>query len=99
LAPNRIFIFSVTGVPRLGPSIDSVAFDGKKTLTISGSQFGSAPQVAINGQDRTDFLASSTDTSITLKGKAKRLGLRSGDNTLQVTDSTGAASNLFTFTL
>src|SRR5262249_8304589 len=27
----------------LAPSIDSVAFDGRKTLTISGSQFGSAP--------------------------------------------------------
>src|SRR5262249_21599912 len=99
LAPNRIYIYSVTGVSRPGPFIDSAGFDGKKTLTISGSQFGSAPQVSINGQDRTDFVASSTDTSINLKGKAKRLGLKSGDNTLQVIDSTGATSDLFTFAL
>jgi hypothetical protein len=83
----------------LAPAIDSVAYDGRKTLTISGSQFGAAPRVSINDQDKTDFIASSTDTSITIKGKAKRLGLKSGNNTLQVIDSAGTTSNVFTLIL
>lgn len=82
-----------------GPSISSAVFDGTKKLTISGSNFGSAPRVFIKDVERTDFVASATDVSIQLKGKAKKLGLKSGDNTIQVLDSSGTPSNTFVLKL
>ncbi|HVF89375.1 MAG TPA: S8 family serine peptidase [Blastocatellia bacterium] len=77
------------------PVISSVTFDGKKKVVISGSKFGSSPRVLINGSDRTSFVSSSSETSILLKGKAKKLGLKSGDNTVQVNNASGTSSNAF----
>lgn len=87
------------GVTIPKPQISSVVFDAPKKLTISGSQFGSAPRVLIDDVERTDFVIGATDVSIQLKGKAKKLGLKSGDNTIQVLDSSGASSNTFVLKL
>lgn len=81
------------------PSINSVSFDGTKRLTLDGSSFGDAPIVLINGEDRSFKIAESSDTSIVLKGKFKKLGLRTGSNTVQVTTSANLSSNIFTITL
>jgi minor extracellular serine protease Vpr len=81
--------------PATGPSINAIEFDGKKKVKITGSEFGNAPRVLINDSDQTDFISSVSDTKIQLKGKAKKLGLKSGDNTVQVIDASGAASNIF----
>ena len=35
---------------------------------------------------------------LNLKAKKKKLGIKSGDNTVQVMDATGLISNIFTFT-
>jgi hypothetical protein len=81
------------------PSIVSVAFDGRKRLTIDGKGFGDSPTVMVNGEDRSFRIAESSDTSILLTGKIKKLGLRSGDNTVQVITSDSLSSNVFTITV
>ena len=81
------------------PSIVSVAFDGRKRLTIDGKGFGDSPTVMVNGEDRSFRIAESSDTSILLAGKIKKLGLRSGDNTVQVITSDSLSSNVFTITV
>jgi photosystem II stability/assembly factor-like uncharacterized protein len=81
------------------PKITSASFDGYKNLSIEGSGFGDSPRVLINGSDRSDFITGSSTTAITLKGKPKKLGLRSGENTLQVISPTGATSNVFVLRL
>ncbi len=81
------------------PSITSVSFDGRKQLTITGTGFGAAPSVVVNGDDRSLRINSSSDSSILLTGKIKKLGLRSGDNTVQVVTSDKVSSNVFTITL
>lgn len=81
------------------PVIASVSFDGKKRLTITGSSFGDAPRVLINGDDRSDHIIAISDSEVTLKGKAKKIGLRSGDNTVQVVTSDNVASNTFVLRL
>jgi hypothetical protein len=78
------------------PSIAAVSFDGRKRLTIDGKGFGDSPTVMINGEDRSFRIAESSDTSILLTGKIKKLGLRSGDNTVQVITSDSLSSNVFT---
>ena len=78
------------------PQIQSAVFTAPKNLTISGRNFGSSPRVIINGKDRSDFVTSVSDTSIQLKGKAKKLKIKSGDNTLQVIITDGTESNVFT---
>jgi hypothetical protein len=75
------------------PVIDSASIEGKK-VAINGSKFGGTPRVLINGEDRSDFVTSVSDTLIRLKGKPKKLGVKSGENTIQVFDSTGAGSNI-----
>jgi subtilisin family serine protease len=75
------------------PFISSVVYDGKKKLTISGSRFGIGPRVVINNVDRTTRISKASDTSILAKGKASKLGLRSGDNTIQIIGSDGQISN------
>lgn len=90
---DQTFTITQTAVDPL--SISSVVFDGKKKMTIEGIKFGSSPHVFINGTDRTDHISSGSDTEIKLKGKAKKLGLKSGDNAVQVTDAIGNASNVF----
>src|SRR6185295_8289525 len=82
------------GVTFPAPVIDSASIEGKK-VAINGSKFGSTPRVLINGEDRSDFVTSVSDTLIRLKGKPKKLGVKSGENTIQVFDSTGAGSNIF----
>jgi len=77
------------------PSISSVDFDGKKKLSISGQLFGSSPTVLINSVNITDYLRSSSDTFLKLKGKTAALGLRSGNNSIQVVNASGAGSNVY----
>jgi hypothetical protein len=48
--------------------------------------------------DKTAFVLSSSESQIKLKTKAKKLGLQTGDNTIQVKTATGTTSNLFTLT-
>ncbi len=81
------------------PSIDSALFQAPKKLSISGAGFGDAPHVLINGVDQTSFATSVSDTSIHLKGKAKKLGLKPGANSLQVIDGAGRSSNVFSLLL
>jgi photosystem II stability/assembly factor-like uncharacterized protein len=78
------------------PLISSAEFDGKKNLTIEGHSFGDSPRVLINGTDVSDRLRSSSDTAIKLKGKSKKLGLISGENSIQVVAADGSSSNVFT---
>jgi len=77
------------------PSIVAVTFDGKKRLTIDGAGFGDSATVMINGEDRSFRIVESSDASILLT-KIKKLGLRSGDNTVQVVTSDNVSSNVFT---
>ena len=78
------------------PSIASVTFNGKKRLTVDGTGFGDSPTVLINGVDRSGRIAESSDTSIVLTGKVKKLGLISGDNTIQVVNPDNSSSNVYT---
>jgi hypothetical protein len=78
---------------KLLPEITGVGFEGKK-LTIQGARFGSNLRVIINGADRSGFITSTSETTIQLKGKKKKLGLKSGENTVQVIDANGE-SNMF----
>jgi len=71
---------------------------GKKKLTIHGNGFGNSSRVFINGAERTDFVTSVFETTIKLKGKQKKLGFVTGNNTVQVKDATGA-SNVFLLVL
>ena len=77
------------------PSISSASFDGKKKLSISGNRFGSAPKVLINDVDQSSRISAFSDTSIKLKSKASKLGLKAGDNVIQVIESEGNRSNVF----
>lgn len=81
------------------PSITAATFDGKKRLTIDGTGFGDSAMVVINGDDRSFRIAESSDTSILLTGKIKKLGLKTGANTVQVVTSENVSSNVFTVTL
>jgi hypothetical protein len=79
------------------PSISSVTVESKKRLTINGAKFGVFPKVFINSVDRTDAVTSNTDSAISLFGKPKKLGLVSGDNTIQIS-TPGGQSNVFVLT-
>jgi len=66
-----------------------------KQLTVSGSGFGtSGATVMLNGKTLTP--TNQSDTSITVAGKKKALGVVKGSNTLTVT-SGGVVSNTVTF--
>lgn len=84
-------VFQATGSP--GPNIVSLSFDGKKKMKVGGSGFGLSPRVIINDVDRSSFITSISNLSISLKGKRKKLGLKDGDNTVQVIDANGGRSN------
>jgi hypothetical protein len=73
------------------PVINSATY-AKKTLTIQGSDFGSAPKVFVNGADHSAQITSATDTSVSLKGKKKKLGLHAGENRIVLVDSAGTSS-------
>lgn len=81
------------------PAITNVTWNGKKKLVIAGRAFDDDARVFINNVDRTNMVGSSSGTSITLKKKAKKLGLVDGDNTIQVINSDGVATNVFTLTI
>ncbi|HVG19764.1 MAG TPA: hypothetical protein VNI02_11995 [Blastocatellia bacterium] len=85
--------FELVGNER--PSITSVTFDGKKRLEITGRALDNASRVLINETDQTDRISSTTDATVKLKGKSKKLGLKEGDNTIQIINSNDAASNIF----
>jgi hypothetical protein len=90
--------FSLTVTPP-APVINQVVFDGKKTFTIVGTRFGSAPRVFINNVDRSSKIKGRSDTAITVKAKPAKIGLKPGDNQIQVIDSAGNISNTFVFRL
>jgi photosystem II stability/assembly factor-like uncharacterized protein len=77
------------------PSISAVTFDGKKRLDITGRALGNATRVLINDKDQTGRISSLTDTALKLKGKSKKLGLKEGDNRIQIINSNDAPSNTF----
>lgn len=86
--------FEIIGNER--PSISDVTWNGKKKLNITGRAFDDEARVLINTVDRTSSIDSISDTSITFKKKAKKLGLTDGDNTIQIINSDGVTSNVFT---
>lgn len=77
------------------PFIDSATYDGKKTITIHGRNFGQGAKVFVNGTDLSQYIKTNSDTSIKIKAKAKFLGLAAGANTVQVQTSQGKESNVF----
>lgn len=89
---------SCSDLGQAGPFIGSAVFEGKKNLTIEG-RFGNAPRVIINGKDRTKFVTDTSENVIRLTAKKKKLGIKPGDNTFQVTDATGFFSNIATLKL
>jgi photosystem II stability/assembly factor-like uncharacterized protein len=91
--------YELTAGSHSPPAIDSATFDGKKHLTISGSGFGEAPQVLINGQDKSDHTESGSDVEIKLFGKARKLALKTGVNAVQIVTSDHQTSNVFNITL
>lgn len=85
--------FALTVTPP-APSIQAAVYDpSKKTITITGTRFGTAPRVIVNGTDRSGRIKSVSDTQILLKGNKGKLGLVTGDNIIQVIDSSGNPSN------
>lgn len=77
-------------------SINSVTFTPPKLMIIQGTKFGASPRLLVNGVDRNEFIKNSNDSQINVKGKAKNLGLKPGDNSVQVINASGTASNTFT---
>jgi len=86
-------------MPNSRPVIANVTWDGKKKFNIEGTGFDDQPRVLINHVDQTDRLKSIGVTLLKFKAKAKKLGLVTGDNTVQVINSNDAVSNVFTFKL
>lgn len=112
VAPSVTYTVTITGTSgsivrtatanitvNAGPFIGNATFDGKKMLTITGARFGSNARVLINNVDRSKQIKASSDTSLSLKGKAKKLGLVSGDNEIVVIDANGSVSNRVKITL
>jgi len=50
--------------------------------------------VFVNGADKTQFVRSALDSQIELKGKAKKLGFKTGDNFVRVIGA-GEPSSVF----
>lgn len=75
--------------------ISSAVLSSPKTFRISRRNFGRSPRVLINDTDRSALLVRASDTSIQLKGGARELNIKPGENTVQVVSSDGAASNVF----
>jgi len=98
IAEGLSCIHNGTVTVRAAPTITDVWFDGGKNVVISGQRFGNNARILINGVDRTDFLRSASDSEIKLKGKAKKLGIKSGANTVQIIDASGTTSNIATLT-
>lgn len=92
---NGVGVYHIT-LDLVTPFLASATYDGKKTVTIRGRNFGQNPVVLINGVDKTRFVLSQSGTEITLKTKAKKLGLQEGDNTVQIKTSDMKDSNVLT---
>jgi photosystem II stability/assembly factor-like uncharacterized protein len=76
------------------PAVDSAMLSSPKVVIITGRGFGSSPSVLINDVDRTSAIKSASGSQIKLKGKAKKLGLKPGENTIQVMGDGGLLSNV-----
>jgi photosystem II stability/assembly factor-like uncharacterized protein len=83
----------------LAPSINTVEMQLPKLLTITGSGFGNSADVIINSVDRSNAIKNASDSQIKIKGKLKKLGLTTGDNTIQVIGEGGLLSNTFVLRL
>jgi uncharacterized repeat protein (TIGR02543 family) len=79
-------------------TINSVTVTSPKLIVINGSGFGSSPRVLIDGADRSDNIDSASDTTITMKGKLKKMGLKAGTHNVQVVGASDS-SNIFTVTI
>ena len=90
--------FARWSIPVPAPFINSVTFNGNKTMIISGTNLA-ATRVLINGQDSAGFIRAASDSTIKIKGKRAALGLVSGSNTVQVIVPGGPSSNIFTLVL
>jgi photosystem II stability/assembly factor-like uncharacterized protein len=78
------------------PRITTAEFTTPKILLMSGEGFGSSPKVFINDVDQSGFIKKGGSSSIKLKGKAKNMGIKAGDNSIRV-ESGGLTSDVFTF--
>ena len=58
----------------------------------------SSPRVLIDGVDQGNHINSASDTTITMKGKLKKMGLKPGTHNVQVVGA-GDYSNIFTVTI
>ena len=97
--PGATFTVVSKPPPPPPPNITNATYDGKKTVTIDGTNFGGGPAVLINNSNRNGFILTESDTEITLKAKQKKLGLHKGVNSVQVIGEGGAASNTFQITI
>ncbi|MEW6735906.1 MAG: hypothetical protein AB1489_31725 [Acidobacteriota bacterium] len=84
---------------RGGTTIGSAGFSGRKNrrFTLIGNQFSRDSRVVINEIDQTSQVTAVTNKWLTLKGSPETLGIRQGENTIQVIDENGNASNKFIF--
>jgi photosystem II stability/assembly factor-like uncharacterized protein len=89
--------YEMAGLAR--PSIASASFNGKKRLTIEGSGFDESLRLIINGEERTGRISSVSETTVTVSGKMKKMGLKAGDNSIQIISSDNITSNVFTLKL
>jgi hypothetical protein len=79
-------------------TINSVTVTPPKLVVISGSGFGPSPVVLVDGTERGDYISNASDTTITLKGKLKKMGLKAGTHNVQVVGANGY-SNIYTVTI
>jgi photosystem II stability/assembly factor-like uncharacterized protein len=77
------------------PRITTAEFTTPKILLISGEGFGISPQVFINDVDQSSFIKKGGSSSIKLKGKAKNMGIKAGENSIRIV-SAGLSSDIFT---
>jgi subtilisin family serine protease len=99
MSANHSMTAVFRNVNNAAPVISFSTFDGKKSMRINGNGFGTFPRVIINGADSSDFITGGSDALITLKGKRKKLHLRTGSNTVQVVGPSGTLSNSFVLNL
>lgn len=75
--------------------ITSAVFDRLNRLKIMGRNFVKGSRVLINDTDRTASVVSVSNTSILLRGSAKRLNIKAGENSVQIVKPDGTSSNMF----
>lgn len=103
--------FTAHGLPNMGtailmpvptPDIDRVEWNGLKKMDVYGANFSSASKVFINDQEvSSDFVLSVDPHHISIKGKAKKIGMKGDPGTekrIKVIDKE-ISSNVFTLTL